>query len=91
MFADIVGSTNLMREDEAGTIAKRDTLAATIETAAKKYGGRVSNIMGDGFLVEFSSAVGAVSAAVEFLRESPLPLRVGLNVCDVTPNGNSIL
>jgi len=56
--------------------------------------------MGDGFLVEFASAIDAVLCAVAMQRaaaaaaappERPIRLRVGINVGDVLADGDDIL
>jgi class 3 adenylate cyclase len=61
--------------------------------------GRIVRVMGDGFLVEFASAIDAVLCAVAVQRaaaaagppEPPIRLRVGINVGDVLADGDDIL
>jgi len=64
--ADIVGYSRLMGEDEAGTLAAVGAVRkAIIDPAIAARGGRLVKAMGDGFLLEFASAVEAVECAVE--------------------------
>src|SRR5215475_13122097 len=67
LFADMVGSSRLMGRDESGTVARlREHLSRRLGPAAARSGGRVIRLTGDGGLVEFGSAVGALRAAIEF-------------------------
>jgi class 3 adenylate cyclase len=102
LVADVVGYARLMETDEAGTVeAVRLRREATIEPILKSHGGRIFKLMGDSLLVEFTSAVNAVQAAVEIqkqmaLANMPLPearrlvLRVGINLGDVIGEGSDI-
>src|SRR4029079_1773215 len=65
--ADVVGYSRLMGRDESGTLARlRDNRSKYLNPAVTKYGGLLVKLTGDGALVEFSSAVDALSAAIEF-------------------------
>ena len=67
LFADAVGSSRLMGRDESGTVARLlEHLNQRLGPAAVRCGGRVIRLTGDGGLVEFSSAVDALRAAIEF-------------------------
>ncbi len=93
--ADIVGYSRLMGEDEAGTLAAVGALRrAIIEPAIAARGGRLVKAMGDGFLLEFASAVEAVECAVEVQGRvaemtgetkaaQSIELRIGVNVGDI--------
>ncbi|TGV59847.1 adenylate/guanylate cyclase domain-containing protein, partial [Mesorhizobium sp. M2D.F.Ca.ET.160.01.1.1] len=64
LVADVVGFSRLMESDEAGTLATlkgRRTLI--LQPTVRARGGRIVKFMGDGVLVEFASAVNAVTAA----------------------------
>src|SRR5215472_17407676 len=66
LSADVVGYSRLMGIDETGTLARlkavrRDIIDPLIAT----HSGRTVKLMGDGALVEFASAVDAVSCAIE--------------------------
>lgn len=103
LVADIVGYSALMEADEAGTFddvrRRRET---TIEPILSSHGGRIFKSMGDGVLVEFSSAVNAVQAAIALQKgmslanttppqaKKPLVLRIGINLGDVIGEGSDI-
>jgi adenylate cyclase len=58
LAADIVGYSAKMGADETDTLSRVRTLrTSVIEPLAATYGGRLFKTMGDGFLVEFPSAV----------------------------------
>jgi adenylate cyclase len=64
LVADVVGYSKLVGSDETGTLARLQALRTTIiEPAISKHSGRLFKAVGDGFLVEFASAVQAVEAA----------------------------
>ncbi|MHB2165667.1 adenylate/guanylate cyclase domain-containing protein [Alsobacter sp. R-9] len=66
MAADVVGSSRMMGQDEAGTLAAiRALLEEVIGPAAARRNGRVVKTLGDGALIEFASPVEAVLCAVE--------------------------
>ena len=102
LAADVVGYSRLMEQDEIGTLA---TLKArrkgVLEPLVSKFGGRVFKVMGDGVLIEFSSAVNAVQCAIDLQRgmaaaNSDLPddrhivLRIGINLGDVMIEGGDL-
>ena len=65
--ADVVGYSRLMGHDESGTLARlRRNRSEHLNPALTKYGGRLVKLTGDGALIEFASAVDALSAAIEF-------------------------
>jgi class 3 adenylate cyclase len=65
--ADVVGYSRLMGRDESGTLARlRKNRSEHLDPVLTKYGGRLVKLTGDGALVEFASAVDALSAAIEF-------------------------
>ncbi len=91
-----------MEHDEAGTLAVlKERQKSIIEPAAASFGGRIVKLMGDGVLVELTSAVNAVKAALELQTKfsqanetSPEPLRfklrIGINLGDVVGEGSDI-
>jgi class 3 adenylate cyclase len=64
--ADVVGYSRLIEQSEVGTLAalkeRRRTILAPL---VAHHQGRIVKVMGDGVLVEFASAVNAVTCAVE--------------------------
>ena len=95
LVADVVGYSRLLRADEAGTLAAlQATRKDILEPLIGKHRGRLVKLMGDGALVEFASAVGAVQCAGELqeavaaanegvAEDRRLMLRIGLDLGDV--------
>ena len=89
---DVVGYSRMMGEDEVGTLAAiRNLRTQTLEPLFARYEGRLVKTMGDGFLVEFASAVlatdcalaiqAAMSAQNEHLPpKQQLVFRIGINL-----------
>jgi len=95
LAADVAGYSRLMHTDEELTHAKLAALLAdVVNPAIAEHRGRIVKNTGDGFLAEFSSAVQAVRAAVQFQAlikeltigdpdETRIAFRVGINIGDV--------
>lgn len=95
LAADIVGYSALMAEDEAGALeALRRFRREVLHPAVAGHRGQVVKNMGDGWLVEFASAVDAVNCAILFQTELPadqmIRVRVGIHVGDVTHEDDDI-
>jgi TolB-like protein/class 3 adenylate cyclase len=102
LAADVVGYSRKMQADEAGTLAAlKSRRAEILQPLVSKHHGRIIKVMGDGVLVEFASAVGAVSCAValqeamavanEGAEESRrVVLRMGINLGDVMVEGGDL-
>jgi adenylate cyclase len=102
LVADVVGYSRLMGDDEAGTLARiRELRGELIEPKVAQFGGRVVKTTGDGFLMEFPSAVDAVQHAIDVQgamarREADTPddqkieLRIGINLGDVIVEDDDI-
>src|SRR6266481_8005242 len=100
--ADIVGYSRLMGRDESGTLARmRKNRSEHLDPVLAKCGGRLVKLTGDGALVEFASAVDALSAAIEFQqamveanRDQPadtaLVFRMGLHLGDLIVDGDDL-
>jgi TolB-like protein/class 3 adenylate cyclase len=100
--ADVVGYSRLMGRDESGTVARlRKNRSEHLDPVLAKYGGRLVKLTGDGALVEFASAVDALSAAIEFQqamaeanRDQPadaaLMFRMGLHLGDLIVDGDDL-
>ena len=103
LSADVVGYSRLMGLDESGTLSRLNALRRElIDPAISAHSGRVVKLMGDGALVEFASAVDAVTCAIEIQRElrdhdaggsetDPIRFRIGINVGDIIIEGDDIL
>jgi adenylate cyclase len=94
MFTDMVGYTALGQRNESLSLALVEQQRKLIRPILKQHNGREVKIIGDGFLVEFSSALEAVSCAYDIqraIREFNIPLeeeqrihlRVGIHLGDV--------
>jgi len=100
--ADVVGYSRLMGRDETGTLARlREHRKKRLEPALARYGGRLVKLTGDGALVEFASAVDALSAAIEFQQAVAdtnqtrpetecILFRVGLHLGDLIVDGDDL-
>src|SRR5882724_7313876 len=100
--ADVVGYSRLMGRDESGTLARlRKNRSEHLDPVLAKYGGRLVKLTGDGALIDFASAVDALSAAIEFQQamadsevERPeserLVFRIGLHLGDVIVDGEDL-
>jgi adenylate cyclase len=99
---DVVGYSRLMGRDEAGTVARlRQVRAERLEPILARRGGRIVKLTGDGALIEFASAVEALSAAIEFQQamaegeaERPeaerIVFRLGVHLGDVIVDGDDL-
>jgi TolB-like protein/cytochrome c-type biogenesis protein CcmH/NrfG len=88
--------------DEAGTLTRlKENRTALFDPAVARHGGRIFKLMGDGVLIEFSSAVAAVACGLEIQEamaagevNAPegkgLRYRVGINLGDVIVEGDDI-
>jgi adenylate cyclase len=102
LAADVVGYSRMMEQDEASTLAKlKSRRRDVLEPLVAQHRGRVFKLTGDGVLVEFGSAVNAVQCAVDLQErmaaanseqadESPIVLRIGINLGDVLVEGSDL-
>src|SRR5215510_3071411 len=91
-----------MGRDESGTLALlRKNRSEHLDPLLARYQGRLVKLTGDGALVEFASAVDALSAAIEFQqtmaeanRDQPadtaLVFRIGLHLGDLIVDGDDL-
>lgn len=84
MSIDVAGYSAMSEVDETEALALVARVRASIDAIVQTHGGRVFNTAGDGFMLEFASASGALSAA-EILWEGVerQRVRVGVHVGDV--------
>ena len=64
MFADMVGYTSLMQEDEERARSNRDRHRDVLRATVDAHGGRILQYYGDGSLSTFPSAVGLTSPVI---------------------------
>jgi adenylate cyclase len=71
LAADVVGYSRLVSADETDALARLSALRSdVIEPNIAKHSGRLFKVMGDGFLVEYASAVQAVTCAMAIQAET---------------------
>jgi TolB-like protein/class 3 adenylate cyclase/Tfp pilus assembly protein PilF len=102
LAADVVGYSRLMGRDESGTLARfKSHVAERLEPTLARQSGRLVKLTGDGALVEFISALGALGAAVEFQqamaevnRDQPtdaaMVFRIGVHLGDLIEEDNDV-
>jgi adenylate cyclase len=100
LAADVVGYSRLMGTDEAGTLeALKRHRREVVDPTIAAHNGRIVKSTGDGLLVEFASAVDAVTCAMAFQEqmakrdngaEPKMSFRVGINVGDIIIDGDDI-
>jgi adenylate cyclase len=100
--ADVAGYSRMMGSDDEGTLARLTSdKAAVVDPAVRDHGGRLVKSTGDGFLIEFASAVAAIECALAIQRhmaernaarpaERRVDLRIGVNFGDVIVQGDDI-
>jgi class 3 adenylate cyclase/TolB-like protein/Tfp pilus assembly protein PilF len=102
LAADVAGYSRLMGADETGTLqALKSHRTRIFEPAVTQHNGRIVKTTGDGFLIEFASAVDAVDCAVGIQRRMAalnatvapgqrLVFRIGINVGDIIVDEHDI-
>jgi adenylate cyclase len=102
LAADVVGYTRLMGEDETGTLLQLNLVWAEVfNPAVARFRGRIVKTMGDGALVEFGSAVDAVTCAVAIQsamadrsastqKRRRIEFRIGVNLGEIVIEGADI-
>src|SRR4029077_12705220 len=102
LAADVVGYSRLMENDETGTLARLGMLRREIiDPSIAAHSGRMVKLMGDGALVEFASAIDAVTCAVDIQKsvhernaneagDKEIWFRIGINVGDIIVDGDDI-
>ncbi len=98
---DVVGYSSKMADDDEGTLKLLAERRLIIEKHTKSHGGRIFNTAGDAFMIDFSSPVEAVKAAIKIQQEifhlnkdliekKQLEFRVGINMGDVIIEGDNL-
>ncbi len=87
LFADIVGYTSMMQEDEQSAVEKINRFRETVELIAEELNGKIIQYYGDGSLLLFNSSTDAAEFAKllqEDLYDQPrIPVRIGIHMGDV--------
>jgi len=102
LAADVAGYSRLMGADEVGTLeALKSHRRAVVDPAITANHGRIVKTTGDGMLVEFASAVDAVTCAMSVQEQmaerasgntGPISIqfRIGINIGDIISEGDDI-
>ena len=100
MFTDMVGYTASVQADETGALRLLQEQEEIVRPVLSAHRGREIKSTGDGFLVEFDSALRAVQCAIEIHRRlhvrnaqdgvTPIQLRIGIHLGDVEERGRDI-
>ncbi|SDJ41929.1 adenylate cyclase [Bradyrhizobium sp. Rc2d] len=96
LAADVAGYSRLMGADEVGTLEALKVIRREIvDPAIAEHKGRIVKTTGDGLLVEFASAVDAVTCAMAVQekmagREGQIAFRIGINIGDIISDENDI-
>jgi adenylate cyclase len=99
---DVVGYSRLMERNEGRTLAKLTSHRnERLKPVIVRHGGRLVKLIGDGALVEFTSAVEAINAAIKFQQsmaevnldqneDEQIVFRIGVHVGDVIIDGDDL-
>jgi len=100
MFTDMVGSTAAAQANESQALKLRDEQEALVRPLFTAHQGREIKSTGDGFLIEFDSALRAVECAIDIQQHlhernaqpgiTSIRLRIGVHLGDVEQRGNDI-
>jgi len=102
MFADVAGFSSVTQKDENKVVRLMGELTGVLQSIFQKFNGRLVKMLGDGFLVEFGSAVEAVNCAMEAQKEvsalnsskredERLVIRIGIHVGDVIHTAGDVV
>jgi adenylate cyclase len=101
MFTDMVGYTVLTQRNEQLAMELLEEQRSLVRKSLANHKGREIDTIGDGFLMEFTSALEAVKCAVEIQstfrelnasrpEEKQIWIRVGIHLGDVIHTGNQV-
>jgi serine/threonine protein kinase/TolB-like protein len=101
MFTDMVGYSALAQENESLSIELLEVHRQLLRPIFARHGGKEIETIGDAFFVEFNSALGAVTCAIEIQKKlyernqeiestRRIELRIGLHVGDVVHIGKHV-
>jgi adenylate cyclase len=94
VFADMVGYTAVMQENEQLARLKRSRFKEILDSSLEKFQGKVLQHYGDGTLSIFGSAIDAVHCTVEVQRQlqqhPKVDVRIGIHTGDVMMDEGAI-
>jgi class 3 adenylate cyclase/Tol biopolymer transport system component len=101
MFSDIVGYSKMMQSDEKLTMDLLSRHDAIIRESLKQYDGTEIKVIGDAFLVSFSTVTNAVQCAIEIQEKftkyneeqnerERIQVRIGIHLGDIVIKENDV-
>lgn len=101
MFTDMVGFTAITQRSEQTALEILDRQRKVMRPLFTHYNGREIQVVGDGFLVEFASALEAVQCAIDIQialktdnedrpEDTRFQIRIGIHMGDVIHRGNDV-
>ncbi len=94
MFADIVGYTALMQNNEEQALIQLKNFKSILETKVAANKGQIIQFYGDGCLVVFEEATAALNCATvlqkAFRGKAAVPVRIGLDEGEVVFRDNNV-
>lgn len=102
MFTDAVGYSARMHEQEVATLNRLERDTGLMRRLVEAHSGAVIKSTGDGLMIQFASAVHAITCAMEIQRElaartaagvtsNPLRHRIGVHLGDVFANAGDLM
>ena len=92
--ADVAGYSQLMGQDEVGTLRRLTTCRAILDGYIAAHRGRIFGSAGDSVIADFASAVDAVRCAVmaqeALAKEEQMRFRIGVHLGDVIVQGENL-
>lgn len=94
LFADIVGYTAMMQENEELAVEKVNRFREVVELVAEELNGKIVQYYGDGSLLLFQSSTDAAEFAKllqeDLYNEPQVPVRIGIHMGDVLVHAGNI-
>lgn len=94
LFADIVGYTAMMQENEELAVEKVNRFREVVELVSEELNGKIVQYYGDGSLLLFQSSTDAAEFAKllqeDLYNEPRIPVRIGIHMGDVLVHGGNI-
>ena len=92
--ADVAGYSQLMGQDEVGTLHRLTACRAILDERIAAHRGRIFGSAGDSVIADFASAVDAVQCAVAvqeaLAKEEQMRFRIGVHVGDIIVQGDNL-
>jgi class 3 adenylate cyclase len=92
--ADVAGYSQLMGQDEVGTLRRLTACRTALDERIATHRGRIFGSAGDSVIADFASAVDAVQCAVAvqeaLAKEKQMRFRIGVHVGDIIVQGDNL-